>query len=199
MIEIWGEAKKQKVKNSGDGSDNLHISSHDNKIYFYSGVSRASASELNKKIDELQSKSLTIGHTLDIDYPPTKIFINSGGGGVTSGLSIMDTIKRSKVPVHTYIDGFCASAATFISVVGNKRYMSETSLMLVHQLSTTMWGTYENFEDEKKNLDLMMNIIKNIYDKYTKIPSKKLNEILKHDLFWDAKTCLKYGMIDEIV
>jgi ATP-dependent protease ClpP protease subunit len=83
--------------------------------------------------------------------------------------------------------------------VGNKRYMSETSLMLVHQLSTTMWGTYENFEDEKKNLDLMMNIIKNIYDKYTKIPSKKLNEILKHDLFWDAKTCLKYGMIDEIV
>ena len=28
---------------------------------------------------------------------------------------------------------------------------------------------------------------------------KKLNEILKHDLMWDAKTCLEYGMIDEII
>ena len=45
----------------------------------------------------------------------------------------------------------------------------------------------------------MMKNIKNIYKEYTKIPMKKLNEILKHDLFWDANTCLEYGMIDEII
>jgi ATP-dependent protease ClpP protease subunit len=45
----------------------------------------------------------------------------------------------------------------------------------------------------------MMKNIKNIYKEYTKIPMKKLNEILKHDLMWDAKTCLEYGMIDEII
>ena len=28
---------------------------------------------------------------------------------------------------------------------------------------------------------------------------KKLDEILKHDLMWDAKTCLEYGLVDEIV
>jgi ATP-dependent protease ClpP protease subunit len=28
---------------------------------------------------------------------------------------------------------------------------------------------------------------------------KKLDEMLKHDLMWDAQTCLKYGMIDEII
>ena len=28
---------------------------------------------------------------------------------------------------------------------------------------------------------------------------KKLDEILKHDLMWDAQTCLQYGMIDEII
>jgi len=26
-----------------------------------------------------------------------------------------------------------------------------------------------------------------------------LDEILKHDLLWDAKTCLEYGLIDDIV
>ena len=53
--------------------------------------------------------------------------------------------------------------------------------------------------EEKKNLDLMMKSIKDIYKKYTKLPMKKLDEILKHDLMWDAQTCLDYGMIDEIV
>ena len=77
--------------------------------------------------------------------------------------------------------------------------MSRNSYMLVHQLSSNFWGTYANFEDEKKNLDLMMTTIKNVYKEYTKQPMKKLDEILKHDLMWDAQTCLDYGMIDEIV
>ncbi len=45
----------------------------------------------------------------------------------------------------------------------------------------------------------MMNTIKNVYKEHTKLPMKKLDEILKHDLMWDAKTCLKYGLIDEII
>ena len=56
-----------------------------------------------------------------------------------------------------------------------------------------------NFEDEKQNLDLMMKTIKNVYKQYTKVPAKKLGEILKHDLLWDAKTCKEYGLIDEII
>ena len=199
MIEVWGDTKKKPIKKAAVGKEDKHIAVHDNKIYFYAGVNRESAAEVNKKIDELQGKNLNIAHTLDIDYPPINIFINSGGGGVTSGLSIMDTILRCKVPVHTYVDGFCASAATFISVVGTKRYMSKNSYMLIHQLSSQLWGKYSEIEDEKKNLDLMMTTIKNIYRDYTKVPTKKLDEMLKHDLMWDAKTCLGYGMIDEIV
>ena len=45
----------------------------------------------------------------------------------------------------------------------------------------------------------MMKTIKDIYKKYTKLPMKELDQMLKHDLMWDAKTCLEYGMIDEIV
>jgi len=101
--------------------------------------------------------------------------------------------------VETYVDGFSASAGTFLSVVGKRRFMSRNSYMLIHQLSSNFWGTYSNFDDEKKNLDLMMKTIKDIYKQYTKLPMKKLDEMLKHDLMWDAQTCLKYGMIDEII
>ena len=197
--QYWGEKKIIPPKKTGGESTDKHISVQDNKIYYYSGVNRNSAVELNKKIGELESKALTLSKSLGILSPPIKLFINSGGGSITAGISSMDTILRCKVPVETYVDGFSASAATFLTVVGEKRYMSRNSYMLVHQLSSTFWGTYANFEDEKKNLDLMMKSIKDIYKKYTKLPMKKLDEILKHDLMWDAQSCLDYGMIEEIV
>ena len=199
MERHWGEKKTTQPRKSGAEATEKHISVQDNKIYFYSGVNRNACSELNKKISEMESKSLTLSNSLEIQPPPIKLFINSGGGSVVSGISSMDTILRCKVPIQTYVDGFAASAATFMSVVGTKRYMSRNSYMLVHQLSSTFWGTYANFEDEKKNLDLMMKTIKSVYKKYTKLPMKKLDEILKHDLLWDAMTCLEYGLIDEIV
>ena len=198
MERHWGEKQKPVKKRAGEATEK-HISVQDNKIYFYAGVNRDACSELNKKISELETKAITLSNNLDVDAPPIKIFINSGGGSIVSGVSSMDTILRCKVPVWTYVDGFCASAATFMSVVGDHRFMSRNSYMLVHQLSTSFWGTYANFEDEKQNVDLMMKNIKNVYKEYTKIPMKKIDEILKHDLMWDAKTCLEYGMIDEII
>ena len=198
MERHWGEKQKPVKKRAGETTEK-HIAVQDNKIYFYAGVNRNACSELNKKISELETKAITLSNNLDTDTPPIKIFINSGGGSIVSGVSSMDTILRCKVPVWTYVDGFAASAATFMSVVGSHRFMSRNSYMLVHQLSTSFWGTYANFEDEKQNVDLMMKNIKNVYKEYTKIPMKKIDEILKHDLMWDAKTCLEYGMIDEII
>ena len=198
MERHWGE-KKQSVNTTNGDNNEKHISVQDNKIYFYSGVNRNSCVELNKKIGEMESKSLTLSKTLGILPPSIKLFINSGGGSIVSGIASMDTILRTQVPVHTYVDGFSASAATFLTVVGEKRFMSRNSYMMIHQLSSNFWGTYSNFEDEKENLDLMMKTIKDIYKKYTKLPMKKLDEILKHDLMWDAQTCLEYGIIDEII
>ena len=199
--KYWGE-KKLPVKKGAQPNGSKpekYISVHENKIYYYAGVNRESAVELNKKVGELESKSLTMSNTLDIETPPIKVLINSGGGSITAGISSMDSILRCKVPVETYVDGFCASAATFISVVGSKRFMSRNSYMLIHQLSSALWGKYSEIEDEKKNLDLMMETIKSVYKEYTKVPMRKLDEILRHDLLWDAKTCLKYGLIDEVI
>ena len=199
--KYWGE-KKSPAKKGAQPNGNKpekHIAVHENKIYYYAGVNRESAAELNKKIGELQVKSFTMANNLDVEPYPIHLHINSGGGSIISGIASMDTILSCKVPVYTYVDGFAASAATFLTIVGNKRFISRHSYMLIHQLTSNFWGKYSEFQDAKQNLDLMMDTIKNVYKKYTKVPVRKLNEILKHDLMWDAKTCLKYGLVDEII
>ena len=77
--------------------------------------------------------------------------------------------------------------------------MHEHSFMLIHQLSAGSWGKYEELKDDMANNDLLMKTIRDIYIQHTKIPAKELAKMLKHDLWWTAKTCLKYGLIDEII
>jgi ATP-dependent protease ClpP protease subunit len=113
-------------------------------------------------------------------------------------LYVVDIIDNMETSVHTYVDGFAASAATLLSVVGDKRFMSKHSLMLIHQLSTSSAGKYQDLQQNMENVDNMMNIIENIYLEKTKIPKKYLIEILKKDLWLDSQTCLKYGLVDYV-
>jgi ATP-dependent Clp protease protease subunit len=101
--------------------------------------------------------------------------------------------------VISIIDGCAASAATIMSVTAQERLMHENSFMLIHQLSSMMWGKYAELKDDMVNNDMLMEKIKGIYEEHTKIPKKELSKLLSHDLWWDAKKCLQYGLIDDIV
>jgi ATP-dependent protease ClpP protease subunit len=62
-----------------------------------------------------------------------------------------------------------------------------------------MWGNYMAFKEELQNLDLIMTLIKNVYLKKSKLKGKELDEILKHDLFFNSSKCLKMGLVDQII
>ena len=53
-------------------------------------------------------------------------------------------------------------------------------------------------EDDFYNSKNLMKVLKDFYKKNTKIPMKKLDELLKRDIWLTAKECLQYGIIDEI-
>ena len=163
-------------------------------------MSRQKILVLNKSLKNLNDNLVNQANLLSLEEPAQiYLHINSFGGSVFAGLSAVDYIQSSNVPVTTIVEGCAASAATLMSCVGTHRQMRSSAFMLIHQISSGLWGKYEELKDDMENCDLFMSIIKDIYDEHTKIPKKKLREILKHDLMWDAQTCLDYGMIDEIV
>ena len=71
--------------------------------------------------------------------------------------------------------------------------------MLIHQLSGAMWGKFTSMKDDMQNSEMLMEKIKKIYREHTRIPEDVLEEILQHDLWWEAEKCLEYGLIDEII
>ena len=181
-------------------SDRNRVETANNRLYFYAGVNRSTVLTLNKSLKNMEINTLNRATTLQADHVhKAYLHINSFGGSVFAGLSAMDYIKRSKIPITTVIDGCAASAATMMSVVAPHRQIHEHSFMLIHQLSAGSWGKYEELKDDMKNNEMLMKVIKSIYEQHTKVPKAQLANILKHDLWWDAKTCLKYGLVDEII
>tara|TARA_R110000822_G_scaffold126074_2_gene261076 strand:+ start:588 stop:1196 length:609 start_codon:yes stop_codon:yes gene_type:complete len=197
--DLQWESKADGTDTAGANADNNKVQVGRNRIYFYSEVNRPKNLELNKTLVTLGNTLYNRGQSLDVD--PGRIFlhINSGGGSVFAGLSSVDYILNSKVPVTTVIDGCAASAATIMSVVGHHRVMHKHSFMLIHQISSVMWGKFEEMKDDMKNSELLMETIIKIYEEHTRIPRSELKDILKKDIWWDAKTCLDYGLVDEII
>jgi len=190
------DTHKELINKSSDDFNSVEV--QDNKIYFYSGVSRPKILRLNKAIDTLNSTSAMRKQSHGVDIP-IRLHINSYGGSVFAGLAAVDYIKTSNTEIHTIIDGCAASAATLMSVVANKRFMHRNACMLIHQLSGAMWGKFSSMKDDMQNSEMLMKKIKKIYKEHTSIPSKVLEDILNHDIWWEAETCLKYGLVDEII
>jgi len=178
----------------------IDVSPQGNKIYFYSEVNKESILNLNRQIDELTKQLKIIQFIYSLPHPPRiEIHICSDGGDIFAGMSAVDKIMDNPIPIDTYCEGVTASAATLISTVGHKRYITKSSCMLVHQVSSGLWGNYMEFKDEIKNLELLMSLIKGVYLKKTKFKADKLDDILSHDLFMDANKCLDFGLVDYIL
>ena len=181
--------------------DSAGVEETENDIYFYSQVNKKSILDLNKKIQSINLELSNISRKLNYSEfnPEIKLKINSGGGSLLDCFAAVDYIRNSKYPIHSIIEGTAASAATIMSVIAKKRSINKHSFMLIHQLSGGMWGKFESMKDEMENCNVFMNVINEIYGKYTKIPKNVLKEILKRDIYMDAKTCLKYGLVDNIL
>lgn len=177
-----------------------HIKGTDNTISFYGDVDIITAGELNRLLTEVDTRLQNTKNILGVDYNPTiHLKIRSDGGGLIEGLAILDRVRSLKSKVHTYVEGGAASAATLFSVAGSRRFIGKNSMMLIHQLSASTYGNFQQLEDQQENHRKYMNIIKSVYKQYTKMPMKTLEEILRKDLWLPADKCLEYGLVDEII
>lgn len=182
-----------------DDDKNEIIEVIDNNIYFYSDVTTKTCFLLIKELKKLDMRLQTEKLRNNLENVHINLHIHTYGGDLYGAFAVIDIIRTLKTPVHSYIEGISASAGTIISVVCEKRYMYKNAYMLIHQLSSGLWGKFADLEDEMTNCQEFMKVIKDIYKKHTKVNKRKLDDILRHDLWWNAKTCLENGLVDEIL
>jgi ATP-dependent protease ClpP protease subunit len=70
--------------------------------------------------------------------------------------------------------------------------------MLIHQLSGEVFGKMNEIVDEYANLSELMDVLKNIYIEHADFSKRKLDRLLKHDLYLNTDKILKYKLADEL-
>lgn len=133
------------------------------------------------------------------DRKPIKIFINSDGGSVNATLFTANVIALSKTPVITIGMGRAYSSGGLLLMAGHKRYIFETTSILIHDGSTGALGdtgkVLDNLEFTKESENRTCSFIL----EHTKIPKDLLEHNYRRDWFMFSDEAIKYGIADKIV
>ena len=163
------------------------------KIFFWGVVHDNSAKEIVNKLLYLEAEK---------PGEEIKLFINSPGGVVTSGMVIYDTMQMISSPVSTICMGMAASMGSILLSGGTKgkRYIFPHGEVMIHQPS--IGGAQGTSAD----LEIIAHQIAKTKELGAQILAancgKTVEQVLKdfdRDYWMDAKEALNYGIVDGIL
>jgi ATP-dependent protease ClpP protease subunit len=193
--------EKDSVSEHSMDETDMNIKVIKNRIYFYEDITNQSILYLCSCLHKLEMHLLAIQHEYSLSEPP-KIYLHlqSNGGDAFAGLSAMNAIENTRIPVTCIVDGFVASAATFLLLgATGGRCMRKNSNVLIHQIRTEFWGRFDELQDEMRNSKNLMKNIKRIYKQKSNMPPEKIENIIKKEIYLTHKQCLAYGLVTEII
>lgn len=129
------------------------------------------------------------------------MYINSGGGEVSACLHLIDVMKQSRIPVHTYGMGLVASCAFMTLMAGEKRYATQNTMLMSHEYSGGNSGKKHELEASIKRMDIISHQLLNHYMKCTRKTAKYVTKHLlpPSDVWLTAEECVAHGVIDSVI
>ena len=152
-----------------------------------------------------QSASLIVAQLLFLESEDaTKevlFYINSPGGSVTAGLSILDTMNFIKCDIRTVVMGQAASMGSLLASSGTKgkRMMLPNSRHLIHQPLGGAQGQASDMEIQVKEILRMKKQLTDIYVANTGKSYSELEKDMDRDNIMTASESVAYGLADEII
>jgi ATP-dependent Clp protease protease subunit len=132
-----------------------------------------------------------------------KIYIDSPGGSVYSGLGLLDVMDFVKPDIITINTGLAASMGAVILCSGTKgkRKALKRSRTMIHQ-PMSYGGYVQQASDMEIEAKEMNSIKKELYEIISDMTGQNYDRVSKdgdRDYWMTAIEAKKYGMVDEIV
>ena len=128
------------------------------------------------------------------------LYVNSPGGSVSAGLSIIDTMHHIKPDVATVCMGMAASMGSLILSQGvkGKRYMLPHAEVMIHQPSGGAYGQASDIDITAKHILKMRERLNKMMAKATGQKLAKIEADMDRDFWMDAQESMKYGIVDKV-
>lgn len=129
------------------------------------------------------------------------LYINSPGGSVSAGLSILDTMDMIDCDVKTICNGTAASMAAVLLSAGTKgkRYATTNAEIMIHQVVGGMHGQASDVQIAAKHMEETKRNLNFILAENTGKPMRRIQKDTDRDYYMSSFDAVKYGLIDGIL
>ena len=132
------------------------------------------------------------------DVNEINVYINSYGGELAEGLAIYNALKQHKAVVNTYVMGFACSSASLIFMSGDNRYISKSSMLMIHNAISSCCGNSADMRAMAETLDKMNKAICNVYIDNVNISVEDIQNLLDKESFLGYEDAIEYGFATEL-
>ncbi len=160
-------------------------------VFLNTAVTEYSSNAIVAQLLALEKKD----PTQDID-----LYINSGGGIVTGGLAIYDTMNLINCKVNTVCLGQACSMGAFLLAAGTgKRYATKNSRVMIHQILGGANGQATDVEIQWHEMKRLKELLTTIMSNNSKLTYEVMLQECERDNFLVPEKALSYGLIDIIL
>lgn len=132
---------------------------------------------------------------------PIDLYVNSPGGSVTDGMSIIDTMRGIAAPVRTVCVGLAASMAAWIVAAGERgsRSASPNAEVMLHQANGGVAGPTADVQIYARNMARRQERLISLMSEWTGQGVERVRQDLERDHFLTAEEAVVYGIVDQIL
>lgn len=179
----------------------MSVSGREADIYIFGDIVTPDWQGWNEMWGDMSSVSgLSIANDVrELDVDTINVHINSYGGSVSEGLAIYNVLKSHKAKIVTVVDGFACSAASVVFMAGERRIMSEASLLMVHNAWMSTYGNAAELRKAADDIDKIMQAVKAAYLSGVSVSDNDLQALLDAESWIVPNEALEKGFATEII
>jgi ATP-dependent protease ClpP protease subunit len=133
-----------------------------------------------------------------VDTAEIHLRINSPGGNVFEGITMLNAIRRHPAKVTAYVDGIAASAASFLAMGADSVVMSRNSQMMIHDASGIAMGNAEVMLDLGDRLNRASDNIASVYAEKAGGDPAQWREAMQAETWYYDKEAVAAGLADRV-
>jgi len=136
-----------------------------------------------------------------VNHLEITMYLNTPGGSVSAGLSIVDTMDIIKSDIKTVNIGMCASMGSVLVGAGTKgkRQTLVNAEVMTHQVSYGISGNVQDNRITSLNAEKTNYLLFKRLATYSNQPLDKILKDSERDNWMNSDQSVEYGLIDEVI
>jgi len=124
--------------------------------------------------------------------------INSPGGEVFAGQAIAQAIREHSANIIAHVDGYAASAASWIALACNEVVIAEGGMFMIHKAMTVAFGNADDMRQTVALLDKVDSVLIASYAKETGNDESTIHDWMAAETWFTAQESIDHGFADRI-